>query len=351
MTTAISHLTERQLLHAASAGDEEAFRRLVEPHRPGLHAHCYRTLGSFHDAEDALQDALLRAWRGLRRFERRSSLRNWLYRIATNASLDTLARRRKHLAPMEHVSPVGARTRDAQQPVADSADAEPLVNAALLNLEDLTSGPAARYEEREAVELAFVAAMRHLPARQRAVLVLRDVLGFSAKEAAQALETTVPALNGALRRARAAAEERLPEQSQQATLRALGDRRLREIAERFADAFERGDIDAILAMLTEDSSFSMPPYPNWCRGREQVGRSWLMPGGPPPRLRYAQARANGQLALGSYLIDLTSGDYLPLALDVLALRGELISAVVAFRTPAAFPRFDLPERLPASAAG
>jgi RNA polymerase sigma-70 factor (ECF subfamily) len=236
----------------------------------------------------------------------------------------------------------------AEGPLPEPLWIEPYPDEAL-GVADGKECPEARVERREALELAFVAALQHLPPRQRAALILRDVLGFSAKEAAQALETTVPALNGALRRARAAAEERLPEQSQQATLRALGDRRLREIAERFADAFERGDIDAILAMLTEDASFSMPPYPNWCRGREQVGRSWLMPGGPPPRLRYAQARANGQLALGSYLIDLTSGDYLPLALDVLALRGELISAVVAFRTPASFPRFDLPERLPASA--
>jgi RNA polymerase sigma-70 factor, ECF subfamily len=177
------------------------------------------------------------------------------------------------------------------------------------------------------------------------------VLGFSAKESAAALEATVPGVNGALRRARATIDQRLPERSQQATLRALGDGRLRALVERFADSFERGDVDAILAMLTEDATFAMPPYPAWCRGRAAIGRSWLMPGGPPPRLRYAAARANGQLALGTYLIDPERGHYVPLALDVLALRGDLISAVTAFRTPAIFPRFDLPERISRPASG
>jgi RNA polymerase sigma-70 factor, ECF subfamily len=260
MTTAISHLTERQLLHAASGGDEEAFRRLVEPHRPGLHAHCYRTLGSLHDAEDAVQDALLRAWRSLRRFERRGSLRNWLYRIATNASLDALARQRKHPAPMEHPPPAGTRTRIAQEPVVDSAYAEPDVDDMLLNLEDLTSGPAARYEEREAVELAFVAAMQRLPARQRAVLVLRDVLGFSAKEVSQALETTEAAVNSALQRARRAVDEQLSGTNREAAPRAVGDARLRAIAGDFVAAFDRGDIDEIVSLLTESTTLATPEH-------------------------------------------------------------------------------------------
>jgi RNA polymerase sigma-70 factor (ECF subfamily) len=177
--------------------------------------------------------------------------------------------------------------------------------------------------------------------------VLRDVLGFSAKEAARALETTVPAVNGALRRARAAVEERLPERSQQATLRTLGDRRLREIAERFADSFERGDVEAILAMLADDATFEMPPHAEWCRGRYAVAESWLMPSGPEPRLRYAVARANGQLALGAYALQEGKGWYAPLALDVLTLRGDEIAEVTAFRSPWLFARFGLAERLPA----
>jgi RNA polymerase sigma-70 factor, ECF subfamily len=217
-----------------------------------------------------------------------------------------------------------------------------------LGVADAEAAPEARYERREALELAFVAALQHLPARQRSALIVRDVLGFTAKEAADSLETTVPSVNGALQRARKAVEERLPEQSQQATLRVMKDHRLRVIVERFADAFERGEIGAILAMLAEDATFAMPPYPDWCRGREAIAESWLMPGGAPPRLRYVPARANGQPALGTYLLDRELGGYRPIALDVLALRGELIVDVTAFRTPALFPRFGLPDRLPAA---
>jgi RNA polymerase sigma-70 factor (ECF subfamily) len=171
------------------------------------------------------------------------------------------------------------------------------------------------------------------------------VLGFSAKEAAESLDTTVASVNGALLRARKAVDERLPERSQQATLRSLGDRRLREIVERFTDAFERGEVDAILALLADDATFSMPPYPEWAEGREAIAGSWLMPGGPPPRLRYVRAQANGQPALGTYVIDPETGDYLPLALDVLTFHGDRIADVTAFRTPSMFPRFGLPARL------
>ncbi len=175
--------------------------------------------------------------------------------------------------------------------------------------------------------------------------MIRDVLGFSAKEAAEALDATVPSVNGSLRRARAAIAARLPDQDQQVTLRALGDRELRERATRFADSFERGDVHGILATLAEDATFSMPPFAEWCRGREAIAKSWLMPGGSPPRLRYRFTRANGQPALGVYLIDAGTARYVPLALDVLAFRGRLISDVVAFRMPDLFPRFGLPPSL------
>jgi RNA polymerase sigma-70 factor (ECF subfamily) len=301
-------------------------------------------LGSLHDADDALQDTLLRAWRGLPNFRGQSSLRTWLYRIATNVCLDLIATRPKRVLPIDYGGPTPPDNGDAEHPLPDRTWIEPYPDETL-GVADGAAAPEARYERREALELAFVAALQHLPARQRAALVLRDVLGFSAKESAEALQTTVPSVNGALHRARAAAEERLPEQSQQATLRSLGDRKLREIAEQFADSFERGDVPAILAMLAEDATFAMPPYPEWCRGREAVGESWLMPGQTPPGLRYATTSANGQLALGTYLLDPETGGYLPIALDVLTLRGELISDVIAFRTTSAFPRFGLPERL------
>ena len=327
--------------------DTADFRELVEAHRTELHAHCYRMLGSLHDADDALQDTLLRAWRALPRFRGQSSLRTWLYRIATNVCLDALARRSKRMLPTDYGPPTPPGANHAEQPLPEDLWIEPYPDEAL-GIADGAASPEARYERREALELAFIAALQHLPPRQRAALILRDVLGFSARETAASLETTVPSVNGALRRARAALEHRLPDRSQQATLRRLGDRRLRETVERFADAFERGDVDELLAMLAEDATFAMPPFPEWSRGRGAITKSWLMPGGPPPRLRYLLARANGQPALGSYLLDPESGSYLPIALDVLALRGEEIVDVTAFRTPALFPRFGLPSRLPAS---
>ena len=202
-----------------SALVDTAFDDLVEEQRADLHAHCYRMLGSLHDADDALQDTLLRAWRGLPGFRGRSSLRTWLYRIATNVCLDAIARRPKRVLPIDYES----EEREATLWIEPYPDA---------GVEDGHTAPEARYERREALELAFVAALQHLPPRQRAALIARDVLGFSAKEAAESLETTVASVNGALLRARRTVAERLPERSQQATLRTLGDRRLREIVER-----------------------------------------------------------------------------------------------------------------------
>ena len=330
--------------------DEAAFRELVEVHRAQLHAHCYRMLGSLHDADDALQETLLRAWRALPRFAGRSSLRTWLYRIATNVCLDAIARRPKRVLPVDYGPTLGPGEDDPTQAASRTLWIEPYPDETLAPAAG-DPGPDARDEQREALELAFVGALQHLPPRQRAVLVLRDVLGFSAKEAAASLETTVASVNGAIQRARRTVEERVPEQSQQATLRSLGDRRLSKLAERFADALERGDVDAVLAMLTEDATFGMPPYPGRRRGRDAIAASWLMPGGPPPRLRYVPTRANGQVALGCYVLERSGDAYVPLALDVLTLRGEAIADVTAFRTPAVFGRFGLPDRIPLPGSG
>src|SRR5436309_14527356 len=259
---------ERELLQAARGGDEGAFQRLVEPHRGELHAHCYRMLGSVHDAEDALQDTLLRAWRGLARFEGRSSLRSWLYTIATNTCLNLIARRPKRVLPIDY-GPAADPHRGPGEPLVESVWLEPYPDEQL-GLADGFAAPDARYEQREAVELAFIAALQHLPPRQRAVLILREVLGFSAREVAETLEMTTASVNSALQRARAAVDERLPEHSQQATLRSLGDDRVRELVEGYVDAWERADVDAAVAMLAEDASFAMPPLQTWFRGREAL---------------------------------------------------------------------------------
>jgi RNA polymerase sigma-70 factor (ECF subfamily) len=237
-------------------GEEDAFRSLIEPHRPALHAHCYRMLGSLQDAEDALQNTLLRAWRALPTFRGRSSLRVWLYRIATNVCLDAIARRPKRALPMDY------RTRTSpgdapEESQSNTAWLEPFPDETPAGA-DGDATPEARYERREALELAFIAALEHLSARQRAVLILRDVLGFSAKEAADSLETTVASVNGAVLRARRAVKEGLPEPSQHATPERLRDRRLRQIVERFADAVEQGEIDAILALLAQDPARGDP---------------------------------------------------------------------------------------------
>jgi RNA polymerase sigma-70 factor (ECF subfamily) len=223
----------------SGGGDEDLFQRLIEPYRRELHAHCYRMLGSLHDADDALQNTLLRAWRALPNFRGESSLRTWLYRIATNACLDAIACRPKRVLPIDF------------GPAPDPRhEYEALGNA------DGDTEPDARYERREELELAVIAALHSLSARQRAVLILRDVLGFSAKETAASLETTVAGVNGALLRARRTVRGRRPDLRRQASPRTLGDRRLREIAERFADAFERGEVDAILAMLARDATLA-----------------------------------------------------------------------------------------------
>jgi RNA polymerase sigma-70 factor (ECF subfamily) len=319
------------------------FELLVQAHRAELHAHCYRMLGSLCDADDALQDTLLRAWRALPAFEGRSSVRTWLYRIATNVCLDAISRRRKRVLPTDWGPPTDPDDGESAGRLPAAAWIEPYPDEAL-GVADGSAGPEARYERREALELAFVAALQYLAPRHRSVLVMRDVLGFSAKETAAALDVTVASVNNSLLRARKIVEERLPARSQQATLRVIGDARLRDHVGRLVGAFENGDVDAVLRLLAADATFEMPPYVGWTRGRAAIARSWLMPAGPPSRLRYVPSRANGQLALGAYLLD-RDGSFRAIALDVLTFDAEFVSAVTAFRMPAIFRRFNLPDRL------
>ena len=282
-------------LEAARRHDEGAFERLIEPHRSALLAHCYRMLGSAADAEDALQDALLRAWRGLPGFEGRSSLRSWLYSIATNVCLKAIERRPKRVLPVDY-GPPGDPHDAPEGPLVEPVWLEPYPDETLA---DGLASPEARYEQRESVELAFIAALQHLPARQRAVLLLRDVLGFAPAEIAAALDATPASIYSALQRAHAAVEERLPARSQQATLRALGDERLREVVERYVTAWEAGDVAAIVALLTDDATFAMPPRPSWYRGpRGDRHVPRRPPAGPRGRLAPScPCGANGQPAL------------------------------------------------------
>jgi RNA polymerase sigma-70 factor, ECF subfamily len=333
--------SERELIEAAQRGDDDAFGRLAGPYRGELHAHCYRMLGSNVDAEDAVQETLLRAWRALPRFEGRSSVRSWLYKIATNACLRAIERRPRRVLPVDY-GPAADPHDTPAEPVTEAVWLEPYPDQPL----GPGSGPAspeARYEQREGVELAFIAALQHLPGRQRAVLILRDVLGFSARETATALETTPVSVDSALQRARKTVDERLPEQSQQATLRSLGDDALRQVVQRYVTAWERNDVDAVVAMLADDAKLAMPPMRAWYRGREQVAS--FLGGGPlagTTRWRLIPAHANGQVAFGAYAWHDRAQAFMPRAVDVLTLRGAQIREITAFLTPDAFRGFGLP---------
>ena len=328
-------MTGSEDIRAAQAGDEGAFERLVAGHRRELYDHCYRMLGSVADAEDALQETLLRAWRALPRFEGRSSLRSWLYRIATNACLRALERRTPRVLPIDY-GPAADPHDPLPAPLVESVWIEPYPDDQL----PVDAG----YEQREAVELAFIAALQHLPARQRAVLILRDVLGFSAREVADALETTPVSVDSALQRAHKTVEDRIPARSQQATLRALGDDELRATVDRFAAAWERADVDAVKAMLAEDAIFAMPPHSTWLAGRDAIAEFLrLRPLRPGWRERVVPTRANGQLAFGHYAWK--DGQFAAHALTVLTLRDREIVQLTAFLTPEPFARFGLPEAL------
>jgi RNA polymerase sigma-70 factor, ECF subfamily len=336
-------VNERRLLGAARAGDENAFARLVEPHRGVLHAHCYRMLGSVTDAEDALQETLLRAWRGLASFEGRSSLRSWLYAIATNACLRAIERRPKRVLPIDY-GPAADPHVGLGEPLVESVWVEPYPNETL-GLEDGLAGPEARYEQRESVELAFIAALQHLPARQRAVLILRDVLGFSARETAEALETTPIGVDSALQRAHRAVDERLPQRSQQAVLGSLDDEGLREIVDRYVDAFERADVDAVVSMLAADGAMTMPPLPTWYRGREAVALFLSTDVLRDKRWRLVPARANGQLAFGNYRWDEERATFEPRSISVLTLAREGIAEITTFIGPELTALFGLPDQI------
>lgn len=335
----VSTTRDVELLTAARRGDTEAFTELVAKHRRELFAHCYRMLGSVHDAEDALQESLLAAWRGLAGFEGRSSLRAWLYRVTTNACLRLMASRPRVLAP-DH-GPASRDTADLGEPVTGPVWLEP-------SLDDQPAGeyggdaePETSYLQRESVELAFIAALQHLPGSQRAVLILRDVLQFSAAEVANFLETTPASVNSALQRARRTVERRAPDVSQRAELAALGPHGQRTLVDAFVAAWERADVPALLDLLAEDASFTMPPLPAWCDGREDVERFFTKRVFATP-WRLQPLQVNGQVGFACYFLEPGADGYRLGAVNVLTVCAGRITEITGFLDPDVHRRLGVP---------
>jgi RNA polymerase sigma-70 factor (TIGR02960 family) len=324
----VLEVTEAALIAAARAGDEAAFRDLTEPYRRELHVQCYRMLGSVHDAEDALQETLLRAWKHLAGFEGRSSFRAWLYRIATNACLQAVNR------------------RDAPEP--DPEDEESIVltpypDAWLDELPSTAAEPGARYDLHESVQLALLAAVQTLPPRQRAALLLRDVLGFSGNEVADFLETTRASVNSALQRARATLEQR------QAAHTPPPDEVERSLVQRYMDAWESVDIPGLVSILREDAIMTMPPDPAVFRGRQAIVDffSAVPADGALDEIPLLPTRANRQPAVGAYMLDAEAGVYRPYGVMVLTLDGDSIAEITGCTDASVFPLLGLPSELSA----
>lgn len=337
--------SEPEVIAAARRGDRGAFDELVREHRSALHAHCYRLLGSVSDAEDALQETLLGAWQGLGSFEGRSSLRSWLYAIATHAALRHAAKRPKRVVPLERF-PAGDPRANVGPSRTEILWLEPypepryaLVGAAL------EPTPEARYSASESIELAFVAALQHVPPNQRAVLLLREVLGFTADETARALETSTASVNSALQRAHKTLAGKLPAVSQEQLRRDVGDPGFRDLVDRFVSAWQRADVEGIVLMLAEDATFSMPPLAAWFSGREAIrvffeeqvfARKW----------RFVPSRANGQPGLACYMWDEASQSYPLSVINVFTFRGGVVTEITAFLEPAWLAGSGLPALAP-----
>ncbi len=327
------------LIARARAGDGEAFREMTEPYLRELQVHCYRMLGSFQDAEDALQDTLLSAWQGLAGFEGRASLRTWLYRIATNRCLN--ARRTAGRRPAREWNIPGVEPPEPTR-MGEVVWLEPFPDALLEGAAGAPLGPEARYEQTESISLAFVTALQLLPPRQLAVLTLRDVLGFPAGEVAGMLDATLESVNSALKRARAGLRRRLPEARGPAP--AAGTPAEEEIVAKFVSAYESADLDALVSLLTDDVFMSMPPMPLEYQGRDVVARFCAGIFGADRRFDLVATRANGQPAFGAYLRT-PAGVRHGTGLLVLTLRGGRISAMSRFEH-SAFAWFGLPRSLP-----
>jgi RNA polymerase sigma-70 factor (ECF subfamily) len=313
---------------AVERRDDEAFRQLLEPHRHAVRLHCYRMLGSLQDAEDLTQETLLRAWRSLDRFEGRASTRAWLHQIATNACLDEIDRRGRRILPVMQGTPRMAYT-PGPAVHSDTPWLEPIPDA-WHDLADTEPGPEARYEAKESIKLAFVAALQQLPGRQRAVLLLCDVLGWSAPEVAGMLDMTVTATHSALQRARASVAR--PTQSAAARLSPAAEQKL---VERYVRAWERGDVEALVTLLKHDARLSMPPLPEWYVGIPAIADFFRWANGPdaPGPYRMKPSRANGSPAFEIY-----AGER-PFVLQVIELDGDGIAEITSFMKPELFAFF------------
>jgi RNA polymerase sigma-70 factor (TIGR02960 family) len=340
---------EHNRLARAQRGDEDAFEQLTAPYRRELQVHCYRILGSLQDAEDLLQETLLAAWRGLEQFEGRSSLRSWLYTIATNRCLNALRHgaRRPQAAPASdranRLTQPAAGARHPAESVAEIAWLEPYPDLLLEHVIDTAPGPEARYEAKEAIALAFVSGLQHLAPRQRAVLVLRDVLGFHAEEVAEMLGASPASVNSALQRARATMDSRVPPGRDRLSLPLSAEHG--DLVTRFADAFERDDVDAVVALLTEDAVVSMPPQPEWHQGRADVGR-FLRDRHlrrKPRAWRFLATAANAQPAFAYYLQD--EDGWERAGVFVVGVRPDGIESITRFHDGGVLDRFRVPPRL------
>jgi RNA polymerase sigma-70 factor (TIGR02960 family) len=332
-------VTDRALT-LARTGDGNAFRELTEPYRHELQLHCYRIVGSTQDAEDLVQETFLAAWRGLDQFTEQASIRTWLYRIATNRSIDALranARRPQRLAPLND-PPTPSR-------IVEPIWLEPYPDALTEQIADQAPGPGARYEHKESIGLAFVAGLQHLPPQQRAVLVLRDVLCFRASEVAEILGTSQTSVNSLLRRARVSLDSRLPAGRERAPL--PNSQREREVVGRFTNAIEDGDVDTIVALLIDDSRLTMPPYPFEYAGGEAIGRFLRERAARRgTAMRMVPTRANGQPAFGCYIPVRHTAIARSYGVLVLTLAGSSIAEITFFADSSVFPHFGLPRTLP-----
>ena len=326
-------------------GERDRFRSRTEPYRRELQLHCYRMLGSLHDAEDLVQETFLRAWRGLDRFEGRASLRIWLYRIATNACLNALASRKKARRVLPETYGPPSNKMPEGEPATEIAWLEPYPDRELEGIADTAPGPEARYEMRESVQLAFVASIQHLPPRQRAVLLLCDVLGWSAIEVARLLETSLASINSALQRARATLKKRFP--TGQPGARPAPDDRQRVLLDRYVRAWESDDLDSFVSLLREDAVLSMPPWRQWYSGREAIRAFFaqVWSSANYASLRLVPTAANRQPAFALYRRGRNETEWQAHSIQLLTFQGGAIVNMTLFMNPKLFAAFGLPESL------